>query len=62
MKIGNTELKYGLMLAPMAGFSDRAMRKVCHELGSEYSVSEMVSATALCYNDKKKDIKRAIKK
>ena len=53
MKIGKLELKYGLMLAPMAGFSDRAMRKICYEHGSEYSVSEMVSATALCYNDKK---------
>ncbi len=41
------------MLAPMAGFSDRAMRVVCHELGAEYSVTEMVSAKAVCYKDKK---------
>ena len=41
------------MLAPMAGYSDRAMRVVCHKYGSEYSVSEMVSATALYYGDKK---------
>ena len=53
MKIGNTELKYGLMLAPMAGFTDRAMRLVCHKYGCEYSVSEMVSAKAVCYADKK---------
>ena len=53
MKIGTTELKYGLMLAPMAGFTDRAMRFVCHKYGSEYSVSEMVSAKAVCYKDKK---------
>ena len=53
MKIGNTELKYGLMLAPMAGFTDRAMRLVCHKYGAEYSVSEMVSAKAVCYADKK---------
>lgn len=53
MKIGNTELKYGLMLAPMAGFTDRAMRLVCHKYGAEYCVSEMVSAKAVCYGDKK---------
>lgn len=53
MKIGNTELKYGMMLAPMAGFTDRAMRFVCHKYGAEYSVTEMVSAKAVCYADKK---------
>ena len=53
MKIGNTELKYGLMLAPMAGYTDRAMRLVCHKYGAEYSVTEMVSAKAVCFADKK---------
>ena len=53
MKIGNIELKHGLMLAPMAGFSDRAMRLVCHGFGAEYSVSEMISAKAVTYSDKK---------
>lgn len=53
MKFGNVELKHGLILAPMAGFTDRAMRLVCHNLGAEYSVSEMVSAKAVCYGDKK---------
>lgn len=41
------------MLAPMAGYTDRAMRLVCHRLGAEYSVTEMVSAKAVVYNDKK---------
>lgn len=53
MKIGNIELKHGLMLAPMAGFSDRAMRLVCHGFGAEYSISEMISAKAVTYGDKK---------
>lgn len=53
MRIGSIELKNGLILAPMAGFSDRAMRVVCHEMGAEYSVSEMVSAKAVVYGDKK---------
>ena len=53
IKIGNTELKYGLMLAPMAGFSDYAMRRIAHEWGAEYSTTEMVSAKATVYGDKK---------
>ena len=53
MKIGNLEFENGIALAPMAGFSDRAMRVVCHELGAEYSVTEMVSAKAVVYGDKK---------
>ncbi len=53
MKLGSLEIKHGLFLAPMAGFSDRAMRKVCHDLGAEYSVTEMISAKAVVFNDKK---------
>lgn len=53
MKIGSVEIKNGIMLAPMAGFSDRAMRVISHKLGAEYSVTEMVSAKATCYRDKK---------
>ena len=37
----------------MAGFSDRAMRRVCYEMGAEYSVSEMISAKAVTFGDKK---------
>ena len=53
MNIGKTSLKWGVMLAPMAGYTDRAMRLVCHEMGAEYTVTEMVSATAVVYGDKK---------
>ncbi len=53
MKIGNIELRHGIFLAPMAGFSDRAMRRVCHEMGAEYSVTEMISAKAVTFGDKK---------
>lgn len=53
LKIGKAELPLGLILAPMAGFTDRAMRLVCHECGAEYSVTEMVSAKAVIYGDKK---------
>lgn len=37
----------------MAGYSDRAMRYTVHRAGAELSVSEMVSAKALVYRDKK---------
>ena len=53
IKIGEIELKHGLCLAPMAGYSDRAMRLVCHKYGAEYSVTEMVSAKAVVYGDQK---------
>ena len=49
IKIGNVTLESGLMLAPMAGFTDYSFRKICRERGAEYTVSEMVSAKALCY-------------
>lgn len=45
--------KITLSLAPMAGFSDRAMRLVCHKYGADFSVSEMISAKAVYYGDKK---------
>ena len=53
MKIGSLEFDRPLMLAPMAGFSDYAMRVVCHKLGADYAVTEMVSAKAVVYKDKK---------
>ena len=53
MKIGNIELKHGLFLAPLAGVSDRAFRSVCRSFGAECTVSEMISAKGLHYNDAK---------
>lgn len=53
ISLGKTEMKHGLCLAPMAGYTDRAMRLVCRKYGAEHSVTEMVSAKAVVYNDKK---------
>ncbi len=53
MKIGNVEINGRAALAPMAGVTDAAFRRVCMELGAAYSVSEMISAKALEYRDKK---------
>lgn len=49
MKIGNNTLKHGIFLAPLAGVSDSVFREICKSFGAEYTVSEMVSAKALCY-------------
>ena len=51
--IKNVELSGNLILAPMAGFSDLAFRKVCQDYGAALTVTEMVSAKALSYKNKK---------
>lgn len=48
-------------LAPMAGATDSSMRKLCHALGSDASISEMVSAKAMCYRDRKTGLIAEIK-
>ena len=53
MKIGNIELDGRLVLAPMAGVTDAAFRHICREMGAAMTTSEMVSAKALTYGDKK---------
>lgn len=53
MQIGTVALPGPLALAPMAGVTDLAFRTICRELGADYSVTEMVSAKALCYQNKK---------
>ena len=42
-----------MTLAPMAGVTDFAFRRVCRELGAALTVTEMVSARALVYRDEK---------
>ena len=53
MHIGNVEINSQLYLAPMAGVTDMAFRQICRELGAGMSCTELVSAKALCYQDKK---------
>ena len=53
MKIGNVEIRNGVFLAPMAGVTDRAFRHMCKKYGAGGMVTEMVSAKAICYGDKK---------
>ena len=51
--IGSVQLEGRAVLAPMAGVSDAAFRTLCLEQGAALVYTEMVSAKALCYNDKK---------
>ena len=51
--IGNVSLQGRVTLAPMAGVTDAAFRGVCHALGAALTCTEMVSARALVYRDKK---------
>lgn len=53
VKIGDIELCGNLTLAPMAGVTDFAFRRICRGLGAALTTTEMVSAKALVYKDEK---------
>lgn len=53
LKIGTIDLAKGAALAPMAGFTDAAQRRLAAQFGANFTVSEMVSAKAITLGDKK---------
>ena len=53
MDIGGITIDSRLALGPMAGVTDLAFRTICREQGAGLTVTEMVSAKALCFQDKK---------
>ena len=53
MKIGNTELKNNVILAPMAGVTDKAFRIIAKPFGPALMYTEMVSGKGLLYKNKK---------
>ena len=53
MRIGTVDIPSQLALAPMAGVTDAAFRRICAEQGAGYTVTELISSKALCYHDKK---------
>ena len=53
LSIGGIPIEAPLALGPMAGVTDMAFRTICREQGAALTCTEMVSAKALCYQDKK---------
>ena len=57
MKIGEYQLKNNLILAPMAGITDRPFRELCREHGAGLAVSEMVLANPRVWHTKKSQLR-----
>ena len=57
IKIGELTVPNNVFLAPLAGYTNAVFRQMCYELGAGLTVTEMVSAKGLCYdNEKTKDL------
>ncbi len=53
MRIGPYTLPNNLVLAPMAGITDRPFRQLCRKMGAGMAVSEMVSSNSLLWGSEK---------
>ncbi len=53
MRIGSHQLKNNLIVAPMAGVTDRPFRMLCRSMGAGMAVSEMVASNSLLYGSEK---------
>ncbi|MDE2366395.1 MAG: tRNA dihydrouridine synthase DusB [Betaproteobacteria bacterium] len=53
MQIGPHILKNNLIVAPMAGVTDRPFRQLCKSMGAGMAVSEMVSSNSLLWGSEK---------
>ena len=53
MKIGPYQLKNNLLVAPMAGVTDRPFRQLCKRMGAGMAVSEMVASNSLLWGSEK---------
>jgi tRNA-dihydrouridine synthase B len=53
MKIGSIQLRNNLIVAPMAGVTDRPFRSLCKSLGAGMAVSEMVASNSLLWGSEK---------
>lgn len=60
LEIKDITLNSPTVLAPMAGITDRVYRKLCKSFGVGLLVSEMISAKALHYGDRKTETLTAI--
>jgi len=53
VQIGDIKLKNNLIVAPMAGVTDRPFRQLCKRLGAGMAVSEMVASNSLLWGSEK---------
>jgi len=53
MRIGSHQLKNNLIVAPMAGVTDRPFRQLCKKMGAGMAVTEMVSSNSLLWGSQK---------
>jgi tRNA-dihydrouridine synthase B len=53
MYIGPYQLKNNLVVAPMAGVTDRPFRQLCKQMGAGMAVSEMVASNSLLWGSEK---------
>lgn len=53
MRIGPYQLKNNLIVAPMAGVTDRPFRQLCKTMGAGMAVSEMVASNSLLWGSEK---------
>ena len=53
MRIGPHQLKNNLLVAPMAGVTDRPFRQLCKLMGAGMAVSEMVASNSLLWGSEK---------
>ena len=59
MLLGAHELRNELFVAPMAGVTDRAYRKLCRSFGAGLAISEMVSSRADLHDTRKSRLRRS---
>ena len=52
MQIGNLKIRNNLIMAPMAGVTDKFFREIVWQFGAGLTVSEMVSAKSIVYKNK----------
>jgi len=57
MRIGQYQLDNNIILAPMAGVTDRPFRELCRSLGAGLAVSEMLSSNPRVWNSKKSKLR-----
>ncbi len=57
LRIGNIKLANNLILAPMAGISDRPFRELCRQYGAGMAVAEMVTSDISLWHSRKSSLR-----